>query len=62
MAWRTPPRHCGPWEVTGYVPNVVYSCGGIIYVDNLIISYAMSDTNSGIFLISVTELLDYMLN
>ena len=49
-------------ERNGYVPNVVYSCGGIIHGDNLIIPYAMSDTNSGIALVSVTELLDYMLN
>lgn len=49
-------------ERNGYVPNVVYSCGGIIHGDNLIIPYAMSDTNSGIVLISVKELLDYMIN
>ncbi|WP_320047952.1 glycoside hydrolase family 130 protein [uncultured Ilyobacter sp.] len=49
-------------ERNGYVPNIVYSCGGIIHGDNLIIPYAMSDTNSGIALVSVTELLDYMLN
>lgn len=49
-------------ERNGYVPNVVYSCGGILHGDNLIIPYAMSDTNSGIALVSVTELLDYMLN
>jgi len=49
-------------ERDGYVPNVVYSCGGIIHGDNLIIPYAMSDTNSGIALVSVAELLDYMLN
>ena len=48
-------------ERNGYVPNVVYSCGGIIHGDNLIIPYAKSDTNSGIALVSVTELLDYML-
>ncbi|MCS5420980.1 MULTISPECIES: glycosidase [Psychrilyobacter] len=49
-------------ERNGYVPNVVYSCGGIVHGDNLIIPYAMSDTNSGIALVSVKELLDYMLN
>ena len=49
-------------ERNGYVPNVVYSCGGIIHGDNLIIPYAMSDTNSGIALISVKELLNYMIN
>lgn len=45
-------------EREGYVPNVVYSCGSIIYNDNLIIPYAMSDTSSGIVTISVSELFD----
>ena len=31
-------------EREGYVPNVVYSCGSIIHLENLIIPYAMSDT------------------
>ena len=30
-------------EREGYVPNVVYSCGGAIHGDELIIPYAMSD-------------------
>ena len=34
-------------ERNGYVPNVVYSCGSIIYNDELIIPYAMSDYASG---------------
>ena len=48
-------------EREGYVPNVVYSCGAIIHEGNLIIPYAMSDTNSGIAIISVLELLDVLL-
>ena len=48
-------------EREGYVPNVVYSCGAIIHEGNLIIPYAMSDTNSGIAIISVFELLDVLL-
>jgi len=47
---------CTPDEREGYVPNVVYSCGAIIHKDNLILPYAMSDTCSGIAIISVTEL------
>lgn len=49
---------CNQDEREGYVPNVVYSCGAIIKNDNLIIPYAMSDTCSGIFTISVSELFD----
>jgi predicted GH43/DUF377 family glycosyl hydrolase len=30
-------------ESAGYVPNVVYSCGGLIHNDLLVIPYAMSD-------------------
>jgi predicted GH43/DUF377 family glycosyl hydrolase len=30
-------------EREGYVPNVVYSCGGLVHNGTLIIPYAMSD-------------------
>ena len=44
-------------EREGYVPNVVYSCGAIIHNDQLILPYAMSDTCSGIAIVSVNDLL-----
>ncbi len=47
---------CNQEEREGYVPNVVYSCGSIIHNDNLIMPYAMSDTCSGIVIISLSEL------
>ena len=47
-------------EREGYVPNVVYSCGAIIHNDELVIPYAMSDINSGIATVSVSELLSCM--
>ncbi len=47
-------------EREGYVPNVVYSCGAIIYNNRLIIPYAMSDINSGIATVEVDELLSCM--
>ena len=34
-------------ERSGYVPNVVYSCGAMIHNEVLIIPYAMSDSSSG---------------
>jgi predicted GH43/DUF377 family glycosyl hydrolase len=49
-------------EREGYVPNVVYSCGGAIHGDELIIPYAMSDHASSIAKVSVTELLNKLLN
>lgn len=45
-------------EREGYVPNVVYSCGGIIHGPSLILPYAMSDKASAIASISLDGLLD----
>ena len=47
-------------EREGYVPNVVYSCGALIHNNELIIPYAMSDINSGIATVVVSELLNCM--
>jgi predicted GH43/DUF377 family glycosyl hydrolase len=44
-------------EREGYVPNVVYSCGGQIYNDRLIIPYAMSDYASSFASVKVSDLL-----
>jgi len=45
-------------ERFGYVPNVVYSCGGMIHAGNLILPYAMSDVATSIAVIDLHELLD----
>ena len=45
-------------ERFGYVPNVVYSCGGMIHAGKLILPYAMSDLASSIAVIDLQELLD----
>ena len=44
-------------ERDGYVPNVVYSCGGLVHGDNLIIPYAVSDTWSSVAVLPLAELL-----
>jgi predicted GH43/DUF377 family glycosyl hydrolase len=44
-------------ERVGYVPNVVYSCGGMIHNDKLVIPYAISDRSSTFALVSLPELL-----
>ncbi|HEX3599270.1 MAG TPA: glycoside hydrolase family 130 protein, partial [Lacipirellulaceae bacterium] len=44
-------------EREGYVPNVVYSCGGVIHGGRLIIPYAMSDYASTFATVSLNELL-----
>jgi beta-1,2-mannobiose phosphorylase / 1,2-beta-oligomannan phosphorylase len=45
-------------EREGYVPNVVYSCGSMIYNDALVIPYAMSDHASTYATVHLAELLD----
>jgi predicted GH43/DUF377 family glycosyl hydrolase len=47
-------------EREGYVPNVVYSCGGVIHNEQLIIPYAMSDYASTFATVPVNQLLDAM--
>lgn len=49
-------------EREGYVPNVIYSCGGIIHNDYLIISYAMSDYASSFAVVKWRELVEEMKN
>ncbi len=47
-------------EREGYVPNVIYSCGGMIYNETLILPYAMSDIASRIAVIDVNALIKKM--
>ncbi len=43
---------------SGYVPNVVYSCGSMVHGDTLIIPYALSDQQATIALAPLGEILD----
>jgi predicted GH43/DUF377 family glycosyl hydrolase len=47
-------------EREGYVPNVVYSCGGLVHDRELIIPYAMSDYASTFATVSLDEVLEAM--
>jgi predicted GH43/DUF377 family glycosyl hydrolase len=47
-------------EREGYVPNVVYSCGGVLHNRELIIPYAMSDFASTFATVSLDEVLSAM--
>ncbi len=47
-------------ESSGYVPNVVYSCGGLIHNGNLVLPYGISDTATGFAIIKLDELLSVM--
>jgi predicted GH43/DUF377 family glycosyl hydrolase len=48
-------------EREGYVPNVVYSCGGLIYEETLVLPYGFSDSGIGIATISLPSLLEALL-
>ena len=47
-------------EQTGYVPNVVYSCGGLVHADTLVLPYGFADTAIGIATIPLRDLLTAM--
>ena len=47
-------------ERDGYVPNVVYTCGSMLFNKNLIIPYAMSDSASCFAHIPLNDLLNMM--
>lgn len=47
-------------ERNGYVPNVVYTCGSMVYNNNLIIPYAMSDSATSFAHIPLNDLLNTM--
>ncbi len=44
-------------ERSGYVPNVVYSCGALIHRDMLVIPYGVSDMASGFAIVNLQELM-----
>lgn len=47
-------------ETYGYVPNVVYSCGGIVHDGRLWLPYGIGDSRIGVAWVQVDELLDAM--
>ena len=48
-------------EREGYVPNVVYTCGVMQHVDNLIIPYAMSDSAVSFASVDINRLIEELL-
>ena len=57
---RTPLLSANEGERQGYVPNVVYSCGGMLHGGNLVLPYAMSDSASSFAVLPVASLLAAM--
>jgi len=52
----------GEDEQDGYVPNVVYSCGGILHNNDLVIPYGISDREVGFATVSLDGLLTELLS
>jgi predicted GH43/DUF377 family glycosyl hydrolase len=50
----------GPVARGGYVPNVVYSCGGIVHDRTLLLPFAVADSFTGFASIELDALLDRM--
>ncbi len=44
-------------ERDGYVPNVVYSCGGLVHADTLVLPYGCSDSSIRVALVDLPRLL-----
>jgi predicted GH43/DUF377 family glycosyl hydrolase len=44
----------------GYVPNVIYSCGGFAHNDTLVLPYGIADQSISIATLSISELLESM--
>jgi predicted GH43/DUF377 family glycosyl hydrolase len=55
---REPLVHPEPSEREGYVPNVVYTCGGMRHGNQIILPYAVSDTFSNFATIEIKVLLE----
>jgi predicted GH43/DUF377 family glycosyl hydrolase len=54
---REPLMRPEPGERQGYVPNVVYTCGGMRHEDRIILPYAASDTFSNFATIEISALM-----
>jgi len=58
---KEPLLHWTETNRSGYVPNVVYTCGSLLHKDILVFPYAMSDQKSTISLIPLPSLLEKLL-
>lgn len=55
---RTPLLAPEPHERSGYVPNVVYSCGAMLHDRTLVLPYGCSDSSTRVALVSLDPLLE----
>jgi predicted GH43/DUF377 family glycosyl hydrolase len=52
--------HPSPKERDGYVPNVVYSCGGLVHDRTLLLPYGVADSFTAFATVSLDKLLETM--
>ena len=57
-----PILEAGEEERDGYVPNVVYSCGGMLHGDHLVVPYGVADQRTRIAVYPLPELLEALLS
>ena len=50
----------GESERNGYVPNVVYSCGGLVHGENLVLPFGVADHSIGMAIIPLGDLMEEM--
>jgi predicted GH43/DUF377 family glycosyl hydrolase len=50
----------GDGERDGYVPNVVYSCGGLVHGGNLVLPFGVADHSIGIAIVPLEGLIGEM--
>jgi len=48
-------------ERDGYVPNVVYSCGGLVHGDNLVLPFGVADHSISIVIVPVSDFIGAMI-
>jgi predicted GH43/DUF377 family glycosyl hydrolase len=51
-----------PDEQDGYVPNVVYSCGGLVHAGTLVIPYGIADSSIGIATVPLATVISSLLD
>lgn len=49
-------------ERDGYVPNVVYSCGGLVHGEHLVLPYGYADVGAGVATVRLDDLLNRLAN
>lgn len=48
-------------ERDGYVPNAIYSCGGVVHGEDLFVPYGFADYGTGMLRVPLADLLDALL-